>query len=166
MRARPANRSTLPTPPARWLQSVSGTATYVGDTPYNALGQVTERRLGSTTGVLRQLYTYTAAENFRLVSLQAGTAAPYTNLQNFSYTYDDAGNVLTISDAAAYDGDATPATQTQTFAYDPLDRLQTAPGHRWRRALRRLHPAELAYSNAGNLTSFEGASLNLTIATT
>ena len=78
------------------------------------LGQVTERRLGSTTGVVRQLYTYPAAENFRLVSQQAGTAAPYTDLQNLSYTYDDTGNVLTISDAAAYGGSQTPDLQPMT----------------------------------------------------
>jgi len=58
--------------PQGLLDTVSGTATYVGDTQYNVRGQVTERRLGSPTGVLRQLYAYTAAENFRLVSLQAG----------------------------------------------------------------------------------------------
>ena len=119
-------------------------------------GQVTERRLGSPTGVLRQRYAYTAAENFRLVSLQAGNASPYANLQNISYGYDDVGNVLTITDAAAYDGDATPATQTQTFTYDPLHRLSTAQasgstpygGYAQR---------SYGYNNAGNVISFEGA---------
>ena len=133
-----------------------GTATYVGDTQYNVRGQVTERRLGSPTGVLRQRYAYTAAENFRLVSLQAGNASPYANLQNISYGYDDVGNVLTITDAAAYDGDATPATQTQTFTYDPLHRLSTAQasgstpygGYAQR---------SYGYNNAGNVISFEGA---------
>ena len=94
---------------------------YVGGTTYNALGQVTERRLGSTTGVLRQLYTYSAAENFRLTALQSGTGPNYNNRQNISYTYDDVGNVLTITDAAAVGG-----SQTQTFTYDFLDRLLSA----------------------------------------
>ena len=137
--------------PSTWLQSVSGAATYVGDIPYNALGQVTERRLGSTTGALRQLYTYTAAENFRLVSQQAGTAAPYTDLQNFTYTYDDTGNVLTISDAAAYGG-----SQTQTFAYDPLARLQTAQATGGGAPYGDYAQQSYGYSNAGNLTSFAG----------
>ncbi len=48
------------------LKGVSGTSVYVGDTLYNELGQVTDRYLGSTTGVIRQRYTYTQAENFRL----------------------------------------------------------------------------------------------------
>jgi hypothetical protein len=30
----------------------------------NALGQVTDRYLGSTTGVVRQKFTYTRGENF------------------------------------------------------------------------------------------------------
>ena len=88
-----------------------------------------------------------------LASLQAGNADPYTNLQNISYTYDDVGNVLKISDAAAYGG-----SQTQSFSYDTLDRLSTAQasgsttygGYTQR---------SYAYSNAGNITSFEGAAL-------
>ena len=140
--------------PSTWLQSVSGAAIYVGDTTYNALGQVTERRLGSATGVLRQLYDYTAAENFRLVSLKAGTAAPYTNRQNLSYTYDDVGNVLTISDAAAYGG-----SQTQTFTYDPLDRLSTAQASGTPPNYGAYSQKSYAYDAIGNLTTFEGTAL-------
>ena len=131
----------------------NGSTYYVGKTQYNERGQVTERWLGSTTGVVKQLYAYTAAENFRLVTLKAGNASPYTNLQNISYTYDDVGNVLTIADAAAYGG-----SQAQSFSYDTLDRLSTAQasgsttygGYTQR---------SYAYSNAGNITSFEGAAL-------
>ncbi len=42
-----------------------GTATYVGDTQYNVCGQVTERRLDSPTGVLRQLYAYRSRQTAR-----------------------------------------------------------------------------------------------------
>ena len=124
----------------------------MGDITYNALGQVTEQRLGSTTGVLRQLYTYPATENFRLVSQQAGTAAPYTDLQNLSYAYDDTGNVLTISDAAAYGG-----SQTQSFSYDFLDRLQTAQATGGGAPYGEYAQQSYGYSHAGNLTSFAGA---------
>jgi YD repeat-containing protein len=104
------------------LKGVSGTSVYVGDTLYNALGQVTDRYLGSATGQVRQKYTYTQAENFRLTALQSGTSAgSYTNLQNITYSYDDQGNVLSITDAAAFGG-----SQTQTFTYDALNRLLTA----------------------------------------
>ncbi|MBK6429478.1 MAG: hypothetical protein IPF85_01585, partial [Anaerolineae bacterium] len=89
------------------LKSVSGWNTYVGDTFYNVRGQVTERRLGSTTGVVKQQYAYSAAENFRLVSLKAGTSPNYDNQQKISYTYDDDGNIQAIADAAAYGGSQT-----------------------------------------------------------
>ncbi len=142
----------------RQVQS-NGSTYYVGETLYNALGQVTERRLGSTSGVVRQLYNYTVAENFRLVSLQAGNATPYTNLQNLSYGYDDVGNVLTISDAAAYDGDATPATQAQSFTYDPLHRLKTAQTS-GAAGYGDYSQKNYDYDAIGNLTHFESATQN------
>ena len=69
-----------------------------------------------------------------------------------AYTYDDDGNIQTMADAAAYGG------SPQSFAYDTLDRLRTAQasgsttygGYTQR---------SYAYSNAGNITSFEGAAL-------
>ena len=113
---------------------------------------MTERRLGSTTGVVKQLYAYSAAENFRLVSLKAGKAGPnYYDLQRFSYTYDDVGNVLTISDAAAYGG-----SQTQTFTYDPLDRLSTAQASGTPPNYGAYSQKSYAYDAIGNLTTFEG----------
>ena len=135
------------------LDTVIGAATYVGDTQYNVRGQVMERRLGSTTGVVKQLYAYTAADNFRLVSLKAGTSPTYDNRQKINFTYDDDGNIQTMADAAAYGG-----SQTQSFAYDTLDRLSTAEasgsttygGYTQR---------SYAYSNAGNITNFESAAL-------
>ena len=105
---------------------------------------------------------YTAAENFRLVSLKAGTSPTNDNRQSISYTYDDAGNVLTITDAAAYGG-----SQALRFTYDGLDRLQTActlngtncgtsNGNYGVYSQR-----SYAYNNAGNITNFEGAGTNL-----
>ena len=130
----------------------------MGGTTTNVRGQVTERRLGSTAGVVKQIYAYTAAENFRLVSMKAGNVTPYSNLQNIAYTYDDAGNVLTISDGAAYGG-----SQTQKFTYDTLDRLSTActlsgatcagsDGSYGAYSQR-----SFGYNNAGNLTTWSGA---------
>ncbi|MFZ1709935.1 MAG: hypothetical protein WAW20_15225, partial [Anaerolineae bacterium] len=137
----------------RQVQS-NGSTYYVGETLYNALGQTTQRWLGSTTGVVQQLYTYTAAENFRLVTLKTGNASPYTNLQNISYTYDDVGNVLTITDAAAYGG-----SQTQTFAYDALHRLSTAQAS-GATGYGGYSLKNYGYDAIGNLTHFESATQN------
>jgi len=142
----------------RQVQS-NGSTYYVGETLCNALGQVTERRLGSTSGVVKQLYGYTAAENFRLVSLQADVSLTYTNLQNISYGYDDVGNVLTITDAAAYDGDATPAMETQNFTYDPLHRLKTAQAGGLA-GYGGYNQKNYDYDASGNLTHFESATQN------
>ena len=68
-----------------------------------------------------------------------------------SCTYDDTGNVLTISDAAAYGG-----SQTQTFAYDPLARLQTAQATGGGAPYGDYAQQSYGYSNAGNVTSFAG----------
>ena len=136
----------------RQVQS-NGSTYYVGDTLYNALGQVTDRYLGSTSGVIRQKYTYTVAENYRLTGLASGVSPGYNNLQNIAYTYDDVGNVLSVVDAAAYNG-ATPATQTQNFTYDALNRLLTAQatGGSYGTYTTRSY----VYNNAGSITSFEG----------
>ena|GEM_PF-1845420 len=111
---------------------------------------MTDRYLGSTSNEIRQKYTYTQAENFRLTALQSGTCASgYTNLQNISYSYDDQGNVLTVVDTAAFGG-----SQTQTFTYDALNRLltaQAAGGSHGTYAQR-----SYVYNNAGNIDSFEG----------
>ncbi len=135
------------------LKGVSGTSVYVGDTFYNALGQVTDRYLGSTPNEIRQKFTYTQAENFRLTALQSGTSASgYTNLQNISYTYDDQGNVLTVVDAAAFGG-----SQTQTFSYDALNRLLTAQAAGGSNGT--YTQRSYVYNDAGNISNFEGAAL-------
>jgi RHS repeat-associated protein len=118
----------------------------------NALGQVTDRHLNSTAGVICQKYSYTQAENFRLTALQSGVSPNYNTLQNVTYSYDDQGNVLTVVDAAAYGG-----SQTQTFSYDALNRLlsaQAAGGSYGTYSQR-----SYVYTSAGSITTFEGAAL-------
>ena len=136
--------------PRGLLKTVVGAATYVADSFYNPLRQVTGRYLGAN-GVVRQAYSYTAAENFRLVTLQSGTSPSYNNRQNISYRYDDAGNVLSIVDAAAYGG-----SQTQSFSYynNALNQLWTAQATGG--SYGTYSPRGYQYNNAGNLTSFEG----------
>ncbi|MEI2689426.1 MAG: carbohydrate-binding domain-containing protein [Anaerolineae bacterium] len=99
------------------IKTIYGSSTYyVGETLYNPLGQVTDRYLGSTAGLIRQKYTYTQAENYRLTALQSGVASAYNNLQNLSYTYDAVGNVTSIADAVN-------SSQRQCYTYDALHRL-------------------------------------------
>lgn len=135
------------------LNTVSGMATYVSASQYNVQGQLAQRILGTTTPV-RLTYGYTAAENFRLVSLQAGVSPTYTNLQTLSYTYDDVGNVLTITDAAAYGG-----SQMQTFTYDALDRLSAAQASGTPPNYGAYSQKGYGYDAIGNLTSFEASVL-------
>jgi RHS repeat-associated protein len=99
------------------IKAVFGSLTYyVGETLYNALGQATDRYLGSTTGVIRQKYSYPASANFRLTALQSGVSPTYTNLQNLGYSYDAVGNVASIVDVAN-------SSQRQCYSYDALHRL-------------------------------------------
>ena len=88
------------------------------------------------------------------MSLEAGKTSPnYYDLQRLSYTYDDNGNVLTISDAAAYGG-----SQTQSFSYDDLNRLEDGPSRGGKR-YGTYSSRNYAYSNAGNLDQLRGERL-------
>jgi RHS repeat-associated protein len=99
------------------IKTVYGSSTYyVGETLYSALGQATDRYLGSTAGVIRQKFTYPASANFRLTALQSGVSPTYTNLQNIGYSYDAVGNVASIVDVAN-------SSQRQCYSYDALHRL-------------------------------------------
>jgi RHS repeat-associated protein len=98
------------------VDTVSGTATYVGATQYNALGQVELRKLGSPAGVLSTDYIY-RTDNFRLQWLKTGTVSPFEGLQKLEYAYDAAGNVDWLKDWKA------GAPQLQDFTYDSQDRL-------------------------------------------
>ena len=102
--------------PQGLLESLAGADVYVENLDYNGLGQVTLMELGGTDLDLETSYGY-RADNFRLQSLV--TTGPGGTLQNLSYTYDDAGNVWSITDG-------TNGGQVQHFRYDALDRLTHA----------------------------------------
>ena len=94
------------------VNSVAGaSSTYVSSTAYDSAGRMTSRALGNG---LTQTHTYNAwnVQGGRLHNLNVGS------LQNINYTYDPAGNITQIQDLTA--------AQTQSFAYDSLNRLTSA----------------------------------------
>ena len=87
------------------LDSIPG---YLNGLDYTALGKVANRTYAN--GLISQIDYY--GDSFRLKSFKTGS------LQNLSYSYDNVGNVLTMSDYAN--------GSLWSYGYDPLDRLVNA----------------------------------------
>jgi RHS repeat-associated protein len=108
----------------------AGSTTLVSNITYNSRGQMTYLDRGALgpppggIGVPDTTYNYhpqldssgggSGDSNFRLSQIVSG------NLANFTYQYDQVGNITQISD------DLLPANKTQSFTYDHLGRLKTA----------------------------------------
>ena len=103
------------------VDRVYGTNIYVDNTDYDPTGRVDRRMLGASP-FITQDYVYNAwnVQGGRIAQLKTGYSTVLDSLQDLRYTYDLAGNVLTISDYKA------GGIQTQTFEYDDLDRLVSA----------------------------------------
>lgn len=116
------------------VSSLKGsTNTYLSSSLFNASGQPTSLTLGN--GLTRSS-TYNLNTG-RPERLQAGI------LQDSAYTYDPAGNILSVRDA-------TNGGQTESFGYDALGRLdwaQTSGGGY------SPYSIDYAYNNLGNLTN-------------
>ncbi|MDD2653582.1 MAG: polymorphic toxin-type HINT domain-containing protein, partial [Candidatus Omnitrophica bacterium] len=104
------------TPPNEPYSIVSGDVQYyVSNGDYNASGQITRIEYGN--GDITE-YTYDPL-NLRLTHLV--TTSPASGIiQDLSYQYDSAGNILQIIDNVN--------TGSQTFQYDELSRLVVASG--------------------------------------
>ena len=96
---------------AGWLNYVPG---YINSVTYDARGQKTQ--LQYANGVTSN-WTYNA-QNFRVTN--HSTSGPGGNLQDLSYTYDNVGNISTITDGLF--------TGSRVFTYDALNRLIEASG--------------------------------------
>ncbi len=105
---------------------------------YNAAGQITKMNYGN--GVVTD-YSYNP-QTLRLDHLVSDS--PAGRLQDFSYAFDSVGNVTGITDAVH--------TGTQTFQYDPLNRLTRAAGA--------YGTMTYAYNAIGNMTEKEGATMS------
>jgi len=127
---------------------------------YNAAGQVTERRLGTGSGVwYKQQFAYDP-QTLRLTTLKAGNNwGAFDNLLNMSYEYDDVGNVLSITDTATSGGAQTQAFNQEdgTPGYDELNRLKRAQASGGSDG--EYGPYDYGYGANGNMTGFEGKSL-------
>jgi YD repeat-containing protein len=87
----------------------------------------------------------------RVRQIRTGTETEPTQRQDLQYTYDPAGNVLTIVDNKVLGG-----AQTQRFGYDPLDRLVSASADRT--VDQGQYTESYAYNAIGNLISKGGVS--------
>ena len=102
------------------LESVIGNYSYVAGSSYDAAGRLTQRIFGTNQAQSQYSYYPWTAQGGRLQQLVSGTLGNPSSLQDLRYTYGATGNVLTIQDFKM------GLPQTQTFSYDPLDRLLSA----------------------------------------
>jgi RHS repeat-associated protein len=98
---------------------LSGATIYASSVLYDKLGNLTQRLLGMS-GKQVNLHYNTDEKTGRLTS---ATVVPdlLPEIANFTYTYDDAGNVTKIADSPA-----SGATDTQCYRYDHVRRLTEA----------------------------------------
>jgi len=130
------------------LTAVSGNGVqYLSAAAYNPLGQATELRLDAGSNGLWRNFDYNAGTS-RLETLRAGKNANHDDIQKLSFTYDNVGNVLSITDALN-------ANQTQTFGYDWLNRLTSAATNA---AGTGQYNHSYSYDAIGNITVKDGQS--------
>ncbi|MEM7334106.1 MAG: RHS repeat-associated core domain-containing protein, partial [Chloroflexota bacterium] len=96
-----------------------------------------------------------ASENFRLQQVEVETTSSSTLHLDFNYTYDDVGNILSITDNSLYvnsgkGGGSYTTRDTQTFGYDELNRLISADGVHDDNALN--YALDYEYDAFGNIT--------------
>ncbi|MDQ1044973.1 RHS repeat-associated core domain-containing protein [Streptomyces sp. V4I2] len=107
--------------------TLSGASGYVLGTSYSALGQTEQLTLGtsSATGTKKAYLTNAFEEGTGRLTQSVVTDQTHGyELQELNYTYDDAGNVTSITDPTTLGG--TSAADNQCFAYDGHQRLTEA----------------------------------------
>lgn len=130
-------------------KTVTGTSSYLLGASYSALGQIEQLTLGASAaaGAKKSYITNTWEEGTsRLTESHVTTTTHSYMLQDLKYGYDDAGNVLSMSDPTTLGG--TSEADNQCFAYDGYRRITDA----WT-------PKTADCSSAGRTTSnLDGAS--------
>ncbi len=131
---------------ARWTSNFTpptaeystGVQNYVSNVDYSASGQITHIEYGN--GVVTD-YSYDP-NTLRLTQLV--TEHQGSRIQDLTYSYDSAGNILQITDAVN--------SGTQTFTYDEISRLISANG---------VYGAKTyEYNQIGNILSKDGLTFN------
>lgn len=127
---------------------------YVASTLYNAQGQIIEQRLDAAPNGLTRQYVYDPG-TLRLSVLRAGVTSPFEELQKLNFSYDNVGNVTSITDGNNSD-------QKQCFRYDALDRLTfaftgTADCVAYSNVGSGAYSHTYAYDAIGNITSYNGS---------
>ncbi|MET8655749.1 DddA-like double-stranded DNA deaminase toxin [Streptomyces griseus] len=101
--------------------TLTGTTSYVTGTTYSGISQVLGLELYTGSGrKVGQTFEYEAGTG-RLRTATVDVAGATNPVKQSSYTYDQAGNVLSIADTSS-----TATTDVQCFAYDTGARLKDA----------------------------------------
>ncbi|MFJ5212308.1 polymorphic toxin-type HINT domain-containing protein [Streptomyces nigra] len=111
--------------PLGMLDTAKGVTGYLLGTTYTTMGMLERQTLGSSsTG--KKVYVANQYEDGtrRLKESDVTTDTHSYMLQDLKYTYDEAGNITAISDAATWQG--TSQADHQCFAYDGHRRLTEA----------------------------------------
>jgi RHS repeat-associated protein len=103
------------------LSAVGGNAPYLDAVSYSPFGQVLRTTSGLYGSQLAVTSSYDAGTGLLLHTADDVQPTGASAVDATAYTYDDAGNITSVSDAQN-----TGQTDTQCFAYDDLDELITA----------------------------------------
>ncbi|GAA0318118.1 type IV secretion protein Rhs [Actinoallomurus spadix] len=104
-------------------QTLKGASTYVADTGYDGIGNLSTQLMATTTGAkVQRTYTYEDGTNrLKNVVTDRQKASPL-RVENTTYDYYDSGDVKSIADQP---GNGQSA-ENQCFTYDYLQRLNDA----------------------------------------
>ncbi len=131
----------------QWDQNLSGPADIYDVVDADPLGRPSEIAWGSAVSPSHTTeYDFQSATTL-LDGIRTSTALGTDDVQNYSYTWDNVGNLATRADSNQ-DLGSGPVTITETFGYDALNRLESVDLNIPGSTVRTL---DLTYSNNGNI---------------
>jgi RHS repeat-associated protein len=102
----------------------SGVDLYVADAKYTDFGQPSDVTMGDSTNPAHALYSYDEPTQRLIGRTVMRDQAPGPTVDQTAYTYNDAGNPLSVTDQQSETGSIV--TDTQCYRYDGLARLAQA----------------------------------------